>query len=184
MTNEERDRAIATVKAKIAVLHAKRNRLCELKALNSRVFAEVDRGASMLRMNELMEQHRQIREDPLIRSELEDGLADFERRRFRKRIRRLALLLLVLGGFVEIAGVPYLRASYEYRGSGHYKQIHRATYVSVTGARSVRAGQYAEGCPIVLLIPLERSLLSYGKDAALWGWNQGSAWAREKWEAM
>lgn len=73
------------------------------------------------------------------------------RLRFRK-VRRAALFLVGLACFFEFAGVPHLRFQPERRP---------AYYVGPTGVRSPLPGRL----PLIVLLPLSRSLLDYGQDA-------------------
>lgn len=72
-----------------------------------------------------------------------------------RRVRRLVLLIVALTVFVELRGVPHLRLSYQSQNG----QVTHAVYWSVTGRRVVVAGEVAQGCPPIVLIPLDRPLV-------------------------
>ncbi len=69
----------------------------------------------------------------------------------------LVVVVLIIFG-VKLYGVPYLRVTYQYRGTQSNKQINSASYYSVLGRRDAVAGEFSEGCPLVLFIPLERPM--------------------------
>jgi hypothetical protein len=88
---------------------------------------------------------------------------DRARRRFRRKCRNLMLLLCVVVGTVIFAGVPHLQWDYKYpawakprSGPPASADKTEARYFSVTGLKSVQAGQYGQrGCPVFLFIPLK-----------------------------
>jgi hypothetical protein len=78
-----------------------------------------------------------------------------------RAFRRFALMAACLIAFLELAGVPHLRVSYQSQ-AGH---ILVANYWSVMGRERVVAGQVAQGCPLIVVLPLKRSVLTH---AASW----------------
>lgn len=80
-----------------------------------------------------------------------------------RALRRWALLLIGLAVFVELAGLPALRVTYVEQGG----QIRSGTYLGLAGRRTIVAGELAPTCPLIALVPLERSLTSYARE----GWD-------------
>lgn len=80
-----------------------------------------------------------------------------------RALRRWALLLVGLAVFVELAGLPVLRVTYVEQGG----QIRSGTYLGLAGRRTIVAGELAPTCPLIALVPLERSLTSYARG----GWD-------------
>ncbi len=76
-----------------------------------------------------------------------------------RAVRRWSLLLGSLLLFVEWHGVPYLRTQWE---GADRQRMSTARYWSVTGGRVERVNGIA---PLIALFPLERSVVSYGKEA-------------------
>lgn len=74
------------------------------------------------------------------------------RRLRRRKVRRAVLFLVFLASFAELAGVPHLRIQPDRRS---------AYYVGPTGVRTPPSGRL----PLVVLLPLRRSLLAHGQDA-------------------
>lgn len=98
--------------------------------------------------------------------------AGVDRRSRYRAIRRKLVLLAMLLAFVEFVGTPHLRVSYAQPGRRGVISI--AEYWGVTGARTLRAGGVASTCPLIVLLPLDRSLVSYagdGIDSLLANWN-------------
>lgn len=89
---------------------------------------------------------------------------DVERRARWLAARRWLVLIAILVAFLELQGVPHLRLSYEEQGG----RVVSGTYCSVTGLRRIAAGDVAPTCPLIAVVPLERSLFSYAVD----GWNR------------
>jgi len=101
--------------------------------------------------------------DPLGVSGSRPGLA---------RSRNLLVIAVVLALFVEIAGLPHLRVSYEYRGRASDPTIISAQYLSITGMRRVGFTEMPSGSmPLVALLPLERSLIDYGRNVSATVWS-------------
>jgi len=75
--------------------------------------------------------------------------------------RRWAFLLLGLALFVETAGTPFLRLSYSKVG----EHVQSGRYVGIFGARRIVAGELAPACPLIVLVPLDRSIVSYAAEA-------------------
>lgn len=74
----------------------------------------------------------------------------------RKYIRRRVVLLVLCVAFVSHLGIPHIRINYvEQRG-----RIQSAEYWGVTGWRSIRAGEVAPTCPLIALVPFDRSMIS------------------------
>ena len=71
--------------------------------------------------------------------------------------RRWILLILGLALFIELAGVPHLRWTYVEQDG----RVRSGQYLSVTGTKPLVAGQVAPTCPLIALVPLDRSLWSY-----------------------
>ena len=85
-------------------------------------------------------------------------------RRWRS-LRRMAIFLFGIALFAETYGTPHLRLSYVEVGG----YIRSGTYIGMSGTRTLVAGEVAQICPLVALVPLERSLTHY---------------AFESWEAL
>ena len=84
--------------------------------------------------------------------------------------RRIRLWHVLVGTAVvliatEIWGLPHLRTTYEYRGPAKNPTIISATYWSVTGPRRVHYSEIGDNMPVVAMLPLEKSLLIYAKEA-------------------
>lgn len=75
--------------------------------------------------------------------------------------RRWALLVLGLALFLEAAGAPCLRLSYTEVGD----RVQSGQYVGLFGVRRVVAGEFAPTCPLIVLVPLDRSIVSYAAEA-------------------
>lgn len=75
-----------------------------------------------------------------------------------RALRRWALLLIALAVFLETQGEPALRTSYVEQGG----RVRSARYWCVTGERNWSGGEVA---PLIVLVPLERPLLSYAGSA-------------------
>lgn len=78
-----------------------------------------------------------------------------------RRLRRWALLLAALALLVEGWGLPYLRWDYTER----HGQILSARYIGLGGLRPIKAGEVDPSCPLIVLVPLERSLVAYAAEA-------------------
>ena len=89
------------------------------------------------------------------------GILRVQRRRLR---RRQLVLVLGLAIAVEILGVPALRTSYTAEASSG-RILHARYWAPVHGAIDLRPGQVAPNCPLIVLVPLDRSLISYAGDA-------------------
>lgn len=82
-------------------------------------------------------------------------------RRYRRAFINLAVVLMLLAAGLCLRGVPHLQTTYEYYGperSGGVPASQKvsAWYVSVTGFKKVRSGQYGhDGCPALIFVPLE-----------------------------
>lgn len=76
-------------------------------------------------------------------------------RRAVRRLRNVAIIALMLAALVDVAGLPYLRITYRYRGSHRAPTILSATYWSVTGPLEVRSGELGPGCPPLVMLPLD-----------------------------
>lgn len=91
-----------------------------------------------------------------------DGL--FGWRRLLRTARNLLFVAVACGVFVEIVGEPHLRGTYRYRGTYDYPVYVDATYYGLSGRRQSYAGEFAEGCPIIVFVkhntPLWRRLAS------------------------
>lgn len=74
-----------------------------------------------------------------------------------RAFRRVLIFAALFASLIEFGGVPHLRVSYVKQGG----IIRAARYWSVTGPRIVTAGEFAPTCPLILLVPLEKSLASY-----------------------
>ena len=85
-------------------------------------------------------------------------------RRWRS-LRRMAIFLFGIALFAETYGTPYLRLSYVEMGGF----IRSGTYAGLQGTRTLVAGEVAQTCPLIALVPLEHSLTHY---------------AFESWEAL
>ncbi len=85
------------------------------------------------------------------------------RRSLRWRAFRRGLLVCVLLAlFVEFRGVPHLRLS----DPGRLHAQDGVDYWGVTGLRQVNSGRLRSAAPLIALLPLERSLVSYASEAA------------------
>ena len=86
---------------------------------------------------------------------------EVERRARWLAVRRWLVLVAILVAFVEFQGVPHLRMTYVEEGG----RVRSGEYWSLMGPRTVVAGDVAPTCPVIALVPLERSLWSYAKEA-------------------
>lgn len=105
-------------------------------------------------------------------AQVTDGM---ERQQARRRLRRTLLLLTAALLFIEFAGVPHMRVTYTYTGRSSASRMLAAQYWGPFGGKPAQAGQYGEGCPLIVLIPLEKSLVSYAREAAIAAWQSASA---------
>ena len=100
--------------------------------------------------------------------EADDSQESFDlgaHRRMRWRgLRRSVLIVLLVLSFVEFAGLPHVRMTYAHRSGGDLVQ---ARYLGPTGWRDAGTAQRKRGCPLFVLIPLDRSLKDRAID--LWG---------------
>jgi len=84
-------------------------------------------------------------------------------RSWLRKARNWLLAALVFIAITDLFGLPHLRWEYVYYGSDSSRQYVRATYLGMTGVRHVEAGQYGQGCPLVLFLkpktPLSRKIL-------------------------
>jgi len=87
----------------------------------------------------------------------------------RRAWRRWILLLGVLVAFVSTLGLPHLRLTYK----GGKDRITEGSYWSVTGMRRVAAGQHAQGCPLIVIVPLEEPLWVSATGALKSLWREG-----------
>ena len=78
-------------------------------------------------------------------SEIQGFDAGLHRAQAWRKLRRLAVMALVLGCFFELAGTPHVRVT----ASGS-----RASYWGVNGTHEV----YSAAAPLIVLRPLERPL--------------------------
>ena len=67
-----------------------------------------------------------------------------------RSFRRKVLLVASVVGFAFFLGVPHLRLNYVEQ-NGH---VVSGVYWSVTGKRTLHAGQVAPTCPLIALVPL------------------------------
>jgi len=73
-----------------------------------------------------------------------------------RALRRFLVFVALLAALVELGGVPHLRITYTEQGD----RIRSARYWSVTGSRTLVAGDVAPTCPLIALVPTETSLVS------------------------
>lgn len=84
--------------------------------------------------------------------------------------RRWLIIVLLVAGFVEFCGLPYLRVTYRYNGSSESPIYIDGTYWSFVGKRHVMAGEHAEGLPLLLMIPMDQSLFTHATEALTGLW--------------
>lgn len=77
-----------------------------------------------------------------------------------RSFRRFVVFVAMLAGLLEFGGVPSLRWTYEKVRD----RVVVAEYIGPFGARRASAGELGGTCPLIALIPLERSLLSYAAE--------------------
>ena len=86
-----------------------------------------------------------------------------------RKLRNLLLIAIAVCIAVEVYGVPHLRWEYQYRGSYENPIYISGEYVSPIGWHSVYAGQYADGCPLILWLALDRPVYEHALDTARCG---------------
>lgn len=85
-------------------------------------------------------------------------------RRYARKLKCMALIAAVLLLVVAVKGVPHVQTTYSYYGPKDtgWTPAHRrvsAWYISVTGRKHIRSGQYGnDGCPVILFVPLRDCL--------------------------
>jgi len=89
-----------------------------------------------------------------------------------RRLRRFTLFVLLVGLVVEFVGVPGLRWTYQEQPGG---RIVAADYVSPVGRTRRTASGFGGTCPLIVMVPLKRSLLSYARELLSSGGNDGQA---------
>lgn len=72
------------------------------------------------------------------------------------KLKNIVILLVCIGVFVELAGLPYLRVSYG---------PNDATYWSITGKRHAAKAEFGGAVPVIVLFPLPKPLWQYAGDA-------------------
>jgi len=141
-----------SLRSRVRLAKAVRNRDRLQKQLENTLMKQKRMRSHITRMNEMNDELREIGFDA--------GIRHASRRR---SLRRALISLALLLAFVQFLGTPYLRTSYtepDRRGV-----ILDASYLGVTGSRTLRAGDVATTCPLIVLLPLDRSLVSYAGDA-------------------
>ncbi len=73
----------------------------------------------------------------------------------------MALFVAMLVCVIEFIGVPHVRVTYIERGG----RILSGQYWSITGSKSLSAGDVSPECPLIAMIPLEESLVSMAATA-------------------
>ncbi len=73
-----------------------------------------------------------------------------------RAFRRMVLFVAMIVCVVEFIGVPSLRVTYTERGG----RILSGQYWSITGSKTLSAGDVSSECPLIAMIPLEESLVS------------------------
>ena len=141
-----------SLRSRVRLAVARRNRDRLQKQLESTLMKRKRMKSHITRMNEMDDELREIGFDA--------GIGHASRRR---SLRRAVILLALLLAFVQFVGTPHLRMSYiepDHRGV-----IMEAGYWGVTGPCTLRAGDVSTTCPLIVLLPLDRSLVSYAGQA-------------------
>lgn len=73
-------------------------------------------------------------------------------RAIRRAMRNWLIVAAAVALLIDLVGEPLLRWEYRYRGRRSDPYILDATYVGVSGRLEASAGEYAEGCPLVLFV--------------------------------
>lgn len=98
------------------------------------------------------------------------------RRSLRLRtVRRWALLVVLLGTFVEYQGLLHVRLSFPGQ-----ERAFTPDYWSLTGKRRYAA----PNAPLFALLPMERSVLSYASEGAREAWNWTAEGASTLWSKV
>ena len=74
-------------------------------------------------------------------------------------IRNVLLAFVAICVFLQIFGMPHLRVSYQYVPGTKPRVITSAKYWSPRGMVHSYGGVFGEGCPLVVLIPLEKPVI-------------------------
>ena len=79
------------------------------------------------------------------------------------KYKKLLVLVILVVSFIELLGLPCIRIE---------NQSHTVSYLGVTGIHEVQLDQLpSDQPPLLLLFPLDRSLLSYGQDLCKTIWS-------------
>lgn len=113
------------------------------------------------------------------RARVADPTGDLLRRQRWRRARRFLIIALCLVAIIEVAGVPYLRVQYTYTGPASHKRFISGQYLGVTGMQRIPAGRYGEGCPVIVFVPLEKSLVRRAGDLFSDAWSYVRIWSQE-----
>lgn len=73
-------------------------------------------------------------------------------RTIRRIVRNWLIVITAVLLLIDLAGEPLLRWEYRYRGRRSDPYIFDATYVGFSGRLEASAGEYADGCPLVLFV--------------------------------
>jgi hypothetical protein len=73
-------------------------------------------------------------------------------RAIRRGARNWLIVTATIVLWIDLVGEPLLRWEYRYLGDHSAPSILDATYVGVSGRLEASAGEYADGCPLVLFV--------------------------------
>jgi hypothetical protein len=85
-------------------------------------------------------------------------------RSYLKKLQRGLLLLFLVLLAIWYAGLPHIQAGdYQYvgppGGNASASQKTSAWYLSLTGWKQIRSGQFGQdGCPVILFVPIDECL--------------------------
>jgi len=95
------------------------------------------------------------------------------RRSLLRALRNLLVLAFALGVMLDRFGLPHALTTYTYDETAGTRRYMTCRYWSVAGARTGTPGQFGEGCPAFVFLPLEKPVTHHVQH-----------WARSLWTRL